>query len=317
MVPALLTTILFALSAVCATRTTKILGGIEANFFRISIATLLLAFWAHAFGTGFSGQAFPYFFLSGCVGFGIGDTALYQALPRLGSRLCMVLVHCLAAPFAAAVEWSWLGTRITGFQIFCGAGILTGITIALLPDRATGLARSGLGTGTIFGIVAGCGQGFGAVLSRKAYQIADLSGEEIHGVIAGISAAYQRILAGWIFAAAFYFVAVAVRKRFEPGRPDTSSNATRHNLRSGRFGTALPWLLGNALSGPFIGVSCFQWALATAPTAIVLPVVAMTPLVVIPFARFAEGDRPSPRALIGVALAVLGVVALTWTRLKN
>src|SRR5262245_47142271 len=120
MFPALLTTVLFAISAVCASRATKVLGGIEANFLRVSLATVLLALWAHTFGNGFAGHAFPYFFLSGCVGFGIGDLALYQALPRLGSRLCMILVHCLAAPFGAAVEWFWLGTRITGFQVFCG-----------------------------------------------------------------------------------------------------------------------------------------------------------------------------------------------------
>jgi drug/metabolite transporter (DMT)-like permease len=200
MLPALLTTVLFAISAVCANRTTRILGGIEANFFRVSLATMLLACWAHAWGNGLNGRALPYFLLSGCVGFGIGDLALYQAFPRLGSRLCMILVHCIAAPFGAVVEWCWLGTSITAPQILYGMIILLGIVIALAPDTRMTVTRDTLISGIIFGTIAGCGQGLGAVLSRRAYQVADSFGEKMHGINGGVTAAYQRILAGPILA---------------------------------------------------------------------------------------------------------------------
>ena len=90
------------MSDVAGTRFTRLVGGLEANFFRILGATILLAFYAHSLGTGFSGKALPYFLLSGLIGFGIGDLALYQAFPRIGSRLAMILIHCLAAPIAAA-----------------------------------------------------------------------------------------------------------------------------------------------------------------------------------------------------------------------
>ena len=82
-----MTTVLFSISAVCAQRTSTVLGGVEANFRRIVLATLLLAAWAHIFGQGIAGHAFPLFLWSGLLGFGLGDIALYQALPRLGSRL--------------------------------------------------------------------------------------------------------------------------------------------------------------------------------------------------------------------------------------
>src|ERR1044072_7210474 len=101
MLPALLTTVLFSISAVCAQRTSKVLGGIEANFWRVVVATVLLAAWAHTLGQGFAGKALPLFLLSGFVGFGIGDIALYQTLPRLGSRLSILLVPVLAASFAS------------------------------------------------------------------------------------------------------------------------------------------------------------------------------------------------------------------------
>lgn len=296
MLPAFLTTLLFALSAVAANRTTRVLGGLQANFWRISLATALLAIWAHTLGSGLQGRAFPWFLLSGCVGFGLGDLALYQALPRLGSRLSILLVHCLAAPFAALVEWLWLGTTLTAAQIVSSVTILAGVAIALAPGAHLKLSGTVLTIGILFGTLAAMGQGFGAVLSRKAYEIAGVAGEHIDG----LTAAYQRILAGWAVAALSMLLA----------RPDRSLPPGARE----RSGTVWRWIVVNALAGPTLGVGCYQWALATQPTGIVLPIVATTPIVIIPFARIIEGERPRVRSLIGGAVAVLGAVALTTVK---
>jgi len=66
----------------------------------------------------------------------------------------------------------------------------------------------------------------------------------------------------------------------------------------------------NSLAGPTLGVGCYQWALATEPSGIVLPIVATLPIAVIPFAYLLEGERPTARSLAGGLLAVLGAVAL-------
>jgi len=47
---------------------------------------------------------------------------------------------------------------------------------------------------------------------------------------------------------------------------------------------------------------------------VVLPIVATTPIVVIPFAFLLEGDRPGPRSLWGGIIAVAGAVALAMSR---
>ena len=70
----------------------------------------------------------------------------------------------------------------------------------------------------------------------------------------------------------------------------------------------------NGLAGPTLGVSCFQWALQIAPSGIVLPIVSVTPIVIIPFAWYIEGERPTVRSLAGGAVAVLGAVALAVGR---
>src|SRR5207248_3868185 len=111
------------------------------------------------------------FLVSGMVGIGIGDVALFQALPRLGSRISLLLIQCLTAPFGALIEWLWLGTRLSGLQILCGATILIGVGIALAPAKHLKIGRRELVIGTISALIAALGGACGAVISRKAYEI--------------------------------------------------------------------------------------------------------------------------------------------------
>jgi len=56
---AFLTTILFSISVVCGHRSAKMIGGTEANFWRLTSATIMLSMWAFGFGIGLGGDAFP------------------------------------------------------------------------------------------------------------------------------------------------------------------------------------------------------------------------------------------------------------------
>ena len=75
-----------------------------------------------------------------------------------------------------------------------------------------------------------------------------------------------------------------------------------------------PWVLVNSLAGQTFGVSCMQWALETTPTGIVLAIIAVTPIVVIPFTFVFEGEQPTMHSLVGGAIAVAGVVGLALSR---
>ncbi len=294
MLPALLTTLLWSVSVVCATRSTRHLGGPVANLTRLCLATALLALWAHTFGKGLGGAGLSFFVWSGFVGFGLGDLALYEALPRLGSRLTLLLSQCLAAPVGAVVEWVWLGTTLTVAQMVAGLVILAGVAVGLAPRSHVRMDRKHLFSGTIFGVLAAIGQGGGAVLSRKAFLVTAQAGL----VIDGGTAAYQRVIGG-VGVAAIYFIVLRAR------RPPAGTVVRREWRKS------WPWVIVNTLGGPVIGVSCYQWALSTTPSGIVLPIVATLPLVVIPLAYRFEGDRPGWQSVVGGVIAVAGVVALT------
>jgi drug/metabolite transporter (DMT)-like permease len=292
MAAAFLTTVLFSISAVCGRRTAQIMGGNEANFWRLLFAAALLATYAHIFGGGVSGAGFRIFVISGAIGFGFGDAALFQALPRLGSRLSVMMVLCLSSPIGGLMEWVWLGTKLRATEIVCGAVILGGVTVALAPSGHINTPRPQFILGMLCGLVAAICQALGAVLSRKAFAL------EPAGSVDGITAAYQRILGG-VAVTAIFFLIVKIR------HPGNSSPEKRR---------AWPWVLANGLAGPALGVSCYQSALKTTPTGVVLPIVALTPIVIIPFARYIEGERPTARSIIGSIIAVAGAAALALAR---
>ena len=142
------------------------------------------------------------------------------------------------------------------------------------------------------------GQGLGAVVSRRAAEAATRAGESVDG----ITAAYQRIVGGLLITAAFFTLRALLRR---DRAPETPVPPPARNY---------VWIVVNAVCGAVIGVSCYQWALATTPSGIVLPIVATTPLVIIPFSYLLEGERPSRRSLAGGAIAVAGAVALALAR---
>lgn len=292
-----LATFFFALSIIFANRSVRACGGRMANLGRLLVAAVLLGIFAHAFGTGFTSASTPWLLVSGMIGMGVGDLAVFAALPMLGSRLTVLMVQCLAAPIAALAEWLWLGTSLSVAQVGWSSLILAGVALALMPSRRSPPRVKVRPLGFLFGFIGALGQGLGAVVSRQGNFAALAAGEP---AINGITAAYHRILGGLGLVILFFIVMALLKK---PTSPATQPEP--HGWR---------WYVANALAGPVIGVSCYQWALAHTPSGIVLPIVAATPLVAIPFAYWMEGDHPSRRSIVGGLVAVAGCIALTLVR---
>jgi drug/metabolite transporter (DMT)-like permease len=306
MIAALAASLLFAASITCGHRATKLIGGASANFWRLVIATILLGIWSFGFGIGFGGAGFTFFFVSGLLGFGVGDVALYQALPRLGSRLAMLFTQCLAAPFAVIIERVWLGTQLSWLQILCISVILGGVALALAPHESVKRDVREWRIGAVFGVLSGLGGALGAVFSRRAFAAAAAA----HETIDGANAAFQRIIGGVLVAGVFLGIVRWKKSRalaHAAGEDDCSHDA-RERKR------VWIWVVCNAIAGPTLGVSCMQWALRNNATGVVLAIVAMTPLAVIPLAKMFEGEKPTVYSLLGSVVAVAGAVGLILTK---
>lgn len=296
MIGALATTLLFACNAIFANRSAKRLGSNVANLARLTVAVAILGLWAHVAGQGLRGASLGWFFLSGLAGFGLGGVAMFQALPRLGSALAMLIVQCGSAVVATAVEWGWLGTRLSALQLALVGLTLLGVALGLLPRSLPSVPPIVLRAGIAWAFLSAAGQGLGAVLSRKAFRVAALAQESPDPA----TTAYQRALAGLCVAALAVAWVRVVRRRKEPASPAAPTAR----------GRAWPWVLANAVCGPVLGVTSFQWALSTTPAGIVQPIVATAPLVTIPLAMWLEHIRPRPLYYVGTLLAVAGVAGL-------
>lgn len=303
MIPALLATIAFALSITCGHRSARLLGGAEANFWRLVLATVLLGLWAFVFGEGMHGSAFFLFVISGVIGIGIGDSALFQAFPRLGSRLTALVLQCLSVIFAGVIEWGWLGTRLSVAEMICDGLILAGVGVALTPLEHLRRERSELLLGLSYCTLAAFGNGFGMVISRKAF--ASQGGQAIDGG----TAAFQRLTGGLLFTA---LVLLVVRRKHMTAWVVGGKSHESPSLE--RWRKAAIWVAANGFFGMTLGVSCLLWALKSTPTATVQTIVALTPLAVIPLARVMENERVPPRSLAGALVAVAGTIALLFVR---
>lgn len=307
MIPAFVTTILWSYCVIAARRSVEQLGENLANLARILVALVALGLMAHLFGLGLRGGGFTYFFLSGVIGFGLGDIGIFYALPRIGSRLTLLMAQCVAAPIAGIAEWFWLGTTISLTQVLAIGIILAGIVLALAPKNLPPSGLPAFLAGITFGLLAAFGQGLGAVLSRKAYALANAQGNWGDGLSVmeriwmGATTGYQRLIGGSLVIVVFFLMSFLIRSWRSHARPGFAEAPLSSKAR---------YVFLNAAAGPVFGIICFQWALATTPSAIVQPIIAMTPLVVMPMAWYLEGDRPDRRAVTGALISVLGVIIL-------
>ena len=293
MASALLTAFLFSLSAIFGGRSARLFGAMTANLGRVIVAIFMLGLWSFTFGKGLSGAGIYWLILSGCIGFGFGDMALFGALPRIGPRLSILLTQCLAGPVAGLAEWIWLGQKIRLAEAVCGLFILIGVLAALMPTSKSSVNRffwSGVG----FGILSALGQGIGAVISRKAGWINLAAATPIDGG----TAAFQRMLGG-------FFITVVFIYCFRRGEKITFLTPQTHRLRPGWHN-----ILINGLVGPSIGVGFYQYALTSTPSAIVLAIVATSPVMVMLIQFYTGEEKPGKLSIAGALVAVGGAVAL-------
>ncbi len=224
----------------------------------------------------------------------------------MGSRLSSLIIQCLNAPFGALIEWLWLGTTLQLRQVLCIVVILAGVGVALTPSEHLKLPRRVMVAGSLFCILSAIANAYGAVLSRKAYAIATAA----HLPMDGGTAAFQRVLGGLFIAAICLLIVKRQAFKVQASAPaELITEASKKKWRA-----VWPWVVVNATVGQTLGVSCMQWALKSTPTAIVLAIIAITPLTIIPVSYVLEKERPTIHSVVGGIIAVAGVIALTLWR---
>lgn len=304
MTPALITTLLFALTAVFATQAAHAFGGVRANFGRILIAVVLLGVWAHMFGRGLSGGEFGRFFAAGMIGFGLGGLCMFQAFPRIGSTLSLLVVECFAAVSSGVLAWWILGATLTPAQITCGLLSIGGVFLGLAPFRLPDVSRSVLIKGASFAVVASVAQGISWTLTKSAFLRIQSAG----GGMDPLSAAYQRLIGGFTIAVVALLLFPLIKSLVKGGG---MAHPLFPSARTKQSAWKLLWVLANALAGPVLGVGAMVWAIReTGNPGVVQAVVATATLVSVPFSRFLEGRALRANYFWGASISIAGTAGL-------
>jgi drug/metabolite transporter (DMT)-like permease len=283
----------YAWSVTCARRSSAHHGPDLANLGRLLIAVIVVGLFVAFSDRHPFCASWGWLLLGGVLGLGIGDIALFHALPRIGVGLTMLLTQCLAAPFALILEYGALGHSPNGAQMLAALVILIGVGVALgAPAEGDPADRR---TGVWLGILSALGQACGAVSTPMAAEACRQAGEIIPD---GFGQAFVRLLGGVPIVLLFLLWASRKEGLFAKIR------------RPYAFTSAPWWMLMNGIAGPALGVACYQWALTQHPAALVLSVVALTPLFGLVMQWALEGQRPSWRLWVGGAIAIGGVVLL-------
>lgn len=295
MLPALLTTVLFALTGVFATQASLKFGGTLANFGRLLIATLVLGFWVYCFGENMEPRSLFLFMGAGAIGYGCGGWCLFQAFPRIGSTLGLLVVECMAAVFAAILGWSYLGASLDSQQIAFALMAMAGVVIGLAPFHLPEVPMMRLMAGTAFCVLAALAQGISWVISKHGMNGLAASGLAVDPM----TVAFQRILGGCAIAIVTLMI---LRWRY----PQRFGKVLR-TVRARSYG----WVIANAVSGPVLGISCMMWAIREAGNpGLVQSVVATATLVTVPFARRLEHRTLKLNYFIGAGVSIIGIAGL-------
>jgi drug/metabolite transporter (DMT)-like permease len=299
MIAAIVTTFLFALTAVCATQSSKLLGSNMANFARLLVAFGLLGCWHIFWGTSLEGQPMYLFVAAGAIGFGFGGLCMFQAFPRLGATLSLLVVECSAAVSTTVIAWIWLDAAISLKQSIFTLLSISGVIIGLFPKTLPGVSSRQLLIGAAFAAIASCGQSASFLLSKKAFMVSKTM--ELNPP--PLSAATYRLFGGLIVA----FLVIASTKLLQKTKSPTNPIELK---RADRPKAAL-WVTANALAGPVLGVTFMLWAIREVGNpGIVQSIVATATLISVPLSRITENQRLDWPYFIGACISIAGTTGL-------
>ena len=265
------------------------MGALTLNRLRITAAwvfltaTMVLAHHA-LWPTWASAPATLALALSGMIGFIFGDTFQFRSLVILGPGRASLLA-ATAPLFTTALAWSFLHQNPKPLAFVGMALTISGTAFAFTaPSRPRQHARGGIAMGIASGLLGAIGQAGGYVLSKLALRTGL---DPLSGTVIRVGCACVAI---WIM--------TGVARQVGP------TLAALRDSRSTLF------MLVGAMLGPCLGVLLSLTSLHLIEAGVAASITAVSPLFAMLIAARFHNERLTWRALVGSALAVLGIVVL-------
>ena len=280
-IAALSAALLWAISSVVYSRLGLQISPLRLNLYKGIIAIALIVVTLLLQGAAWQNLSLSTVILlslSGIVGIGLGDTAYFTALNKLGARRTLLL-ETASPPMGALLALIFIGEQLTS-NAWYGI-LLTVLGIAWVisernPVNKINVSRSGI----IWGLLAAISQATGAVISRFALINSDIS---------SLESTLIRLLGGTIIVVCLLCLS-------------TKEHAERWQIGWGNLGIIAIAAFGST----YLGIWLQQTSLKFAPTGIAQTFLATSPLFVLPLVAL-QGEKISWRAILGVMISLAGI----------
>jgi drug/metabolite transporter (DMT)-like permease len=259
------------------------------NLLRLLVA-LVLMFGLHLSQTGFllpeaSETQWLYLGLSGVIGLGLGDLALFYAFDAVGPRLAM-LIAASAPVMAAILGFIFLREQLSLLAIFGILLALFGIVWVVSEKGDSTNKKKNIQNGVIFGLLAAAGQAIGVLLTKQGMT---------HGApLSAPDAALIRMLTASSVMLPLQSIWFFQRK----------SNAEQN------FKKGLPLIVIGSIMGTLIGMSLSMVAARNAELGKAQTILSLPPVLILPLSYYVQKEKITARAVVGALIAVAGTALL-------
>lgn len=297
-IAAIATVLCYTICTQCFEAAGKRIGTLSSNLIRLWMALLLFCATMYLtkgtfFPVQFSMVAWLWLGASGIIGFSIGDLFLFKAFVEIGPRITM-LIFSLSAPFTAIIGWLFLNEHYTLYQWLGMAVTLIGVAMVILEKEEKNekvsvkrKTRKITPSGILFGFGGMMGQAIGYIFSKIGMN----SGNQMLDPFASTQI---RVIAG-IIGFIIIFTLMGYWHRIIP--------AIKHK-------GAMGFLFAGAFLGPFLGVALSLLALHYTTTGVATTIMALTPVLIIPFSVYLHKEHVSYRGFLGALVAFTGTALL-------
>ena len=293
-VASVLTALFWTVTALAFEAAGKRVGALALNLIRLFMGFIYLSIFSLIsrgllFPVDASSYQWFWLFLSGIVGFILGDLFLFQAFIMIGARISM-LIMSLVPLITAVFAWITLGEVLT-LKDFLAMGLtISGIVMVMLVRRQvnrklriTIKKKERFSTtmlGILFAFGGALGQATGLVLSKKGM-----------GDYDAFAATQIRIIAGM----AGFTIVITVMRRWK-------------NVKAGlRNLPAVKRMALGSFTGPFLGVGFSLLAVQNTNAGIAATIMAIVPVLIIPPAILINKEKVHVAEILGALISVGGV----------
>ncbi len=231
--------------------------------------------------------------LSGVIGIGIGDTAFFAALNRMGERSALLVTETLAPVFTAILAVFWISEILNAYQWLAIAIILLGVDLVLgarkRRNKHLHVSISALG----YAAIAALCQAVGAVIGRDIL---------IHSDVDSIMASLVRLVGG-----VFLVVVLISLSKLSYSLKNANGSAKQTWLPKQKISPKMwRYLFAATFVGTLLAMVLQMFSFAHTEAAIVQSLFASSIVFSLIIARI-QGQEITRNAIVGSLIATVGV----------